>query len=63
MNMNIIETWWRHLGTFGRQNATPLVFVSTHEGATDYLRRTDDWWFDLTDEEKQEVYNDFFNET
>lgn len=34
-----IEDWWRHLGTFDRQNATPLIFASLHEDATDYLRR------------------------
>lgn len=62
-NYTVIEGWWRHLGTFGRQNATPLVFMSTQEDACDYLQRTDDWWDNLTDEQKLEVYNEFFDET
>lgn len=56
-----IEDWWRHLGTFDRQNATPLIFASLHEDAIDYLRRTDEWWESLTQKEKEDVYFDFFH--
>lgn len=57
-----IEDWWRHLGTFDRQNASPLIFMSTHEDACDYLQRTDEWWESLTNEQKAKVYEDFFSE-
>lgn len=63
MNMNIIESWWRHNGIWDREQASGIL-VENFDGETQiYLDTTDDWWFDLTDEEKQEVYNDFFNET
>jgi hypothetical protein len=55
-----IEDWWRHLGTFDRQNASFLIFFSTQEDATDYLKRTDEWWESLTNEQKAKVYEDFF---
>ena len=63
MNMNIIESWWRHNGIWDREQASGIL-VENFDGETQiYLDTTDDWWFDLTDEEKQDVYNDFFNET
>ena len=57
-----IEEWWRHLGTFDRENVTPFIFMATHEDACDYLQKTDDWWDGLTDEEKREAYEEFFSE-
>ena len=61
-NYTIIEDWWRHLGTFARNQVTPFIFASTNEDATEYLEKSDNWWAGLTDEQKLEAYNEFFDE-
>ena len=61
-NMNIIESWWRHNGIWDREQASGIL-VENYDGETAlYLESTDDWWESLTDIQKQEVYEDFFNE-
>lgn len=55
----IIEEWWMHLGCYDRQQASGLEY---NNDAADYLSRTDDWWDNLNDSEKEEVYNDYFSE-
>ena len=60
-NMNIIESWWRHNGIWDREQASGIL-VENYDGETAlYLESTDDWWDDLTDKQKQEVYEDFFD--
>ena len=60
--MNIIESWWRHNGIWDREQASGIL-VENYDGETAlYLESTDDWWESLTDIQKQEVYEDFFNE-
>lgn len=62
-NMNIIESWWRHNGIWGREQASGIL-VENYDGETEiYLASTDDWWDNLSDKQKQDVYEDFFNET
>ena len=61
-NMNIIESWWRHNDIWDREQASGIL-VENYDGETAlYLESTDDWWFGLTDGQKQEVYEDFFSE-
>ena len=61
-NMSIIESWWRHNGIWDREQASGIL-VENYDGETAlYLESTDDWWFGLTDIQKQEVYEDFFSE-
>ena len=61
-NMNIIESWWRHNGIWDREQASGIL-VENYDGETTlYLESTDNWWDNLTDAQKQEVYEDFFNE-
>ena len=61
-NMRIIESWWRHNGIWDREQASGIL-VENYDGETAlYLESTDDWWFGLTDGQKQEVYEDFFSE-
>jgi hypothetical protein len=60
--MNIIESWWRHNGIWDREQASGIL-VENYDGETAlYLESTDNWWDALTDIQKQEVYEDFFNE-
>jgi hypothetical protein len=60
--MNIIESWWRHNGIWDREQASGIL-VEDYDGETElYLASTDDWWDYLTDKEKQEVYDKFFDE-
>lgn len=54
-----IENWWRHNGIFDREQASGIQYQGREE---DYLQITDDWWNGLTDEEKKDVYEDFFSE-
>ena len=62
MNRTIIESWWRHNGIWDREQASGIL-VEDYDGETAlYLESTDDWWESLTDIQKQEVYEDFFNE-
>jgi hypothetical protein len=61
-NMSIIESWWRHNGIWDRERASGIL-VENYDGETGiYLMSTDDWWDSLSDKQKQEVYEDFFNE-
>jgi len=58
-----IEDWWRHLGCYDREQASGILYVkngSTKIGA--YLEDTDCWWNSLTNQEKAEIYNEFFSE-
>ena len=60
--MNIIESWWRHNGVWDREQASGIL-VENYDGETAiYLATTDDWWDSLSDKQKQEVYEEFFNE-
>ena len=57
-----LEDWWRHNGIWDRQDASGIR-VEDYDGETNlYMESTDDWWDRLTDEEKLEVYNEFFEE-
>ena len=61
-NMNIIESWWRHNRIWDREQASAIL-VENYDGETAlYLESTDDWWDDLTDIQKQQVYEEFFEE-
>lgn len=61
-NMNIIESWWRHNGIWDREQASGIL-VENYDGETAlYLESTDDWWDGLTDIQKQQVYEEFFEE-
>lgn len=58
----LIEDWWRHNGIWDREQASGIL-VENFDGETEiYLERTDDWWDGLSNREKLEVYNDFFDE-
>ena len=61
-NYTIIESWWRHNGIWDREQASGIL-VENYDGETAlYLESTDAWWDNLTDAQKQEVYEDFFSE-
>lgn len=57
-SMHNIENWWRHNGSYDREQASGIPY----NGGDDYLSTTDNWWESLTDEEKEQVFNDFFEE-
>jgi hypothetical protein len=60
--MNRIESWWRHNGVWAREQASGIL-VENFDGETQiYLDTTDDWCDSLTDKQKLEVYNEFFEE-
>ena len=61
-NMNIIESWWRHNGIWDREQASGILVENYDGEAQLYLKSTDDWWDGLTNEQKLEVYNEFFME-
>lgn len=53
-----IESWWRHNGCWDREQASGIPYC----GEDNYLSITDAWWETLTDEEKEQVFNDFFED-
>ena len=60
--MSIIESWWRHNGIWDREQASGIL-VENYDGETEiYLESTDDWWENLTNDQKREVYEEFFDE-
>ena len=61
MNMNVIESWWRHNGVWDRQQASGYL-VENYDGETAlYLEATDEWWESLSPEQKKQVYEEFFD--
>ena len=54
-----IENWWRHNGVYDRLQASGLVYKGNVQ---EYLKQTDDWWEQKSDEEKAEIYEEFFEE-
>ena len=53
-----IESWWRHNGCWDREQASGIPYCAEDN----YLSITDAWWETLTDEEKEQVFNDFFED-
>ena len=54
-----IEDWWRHNGVADRIQASGIWCVTE---IPEYLQITDDWWNSRTNEEKAEIYEEFFDE-
>ena len=64
-NYTIIEGWWRHNGIWDREEICQNygILYEDFDGEQDiFLKTTDDWWENLTNEQKLEVYNEFFEE-
>lgn len=60
--MNMIESWWRHNGVWDREQASGILYEN-YDGETQiYMESTDEWWESLSDEQKQAVYEQFFEE-
>lgn len=56
---HIIEDWWRHLGTYDREQ---VIGLDCHD-VQQFLTYTDIWWSGLSYEEKEKIYEDFFDES
>ena len=54
-----IEDWWRHNGIGDRIQASGIF---CYDDIPTYLQKTDDWWNSRTNEEKAEIYEEFFSE-
>lgn len=62
MYNHIIEDWWRHQGIWDREQASGIL-VEDFDGETAiYLAATDEWWDELSDKQKKDIYNEFFEE-
>ena len=62
-NYTIIEGWWRHLGVWDREQVSGKLYED-FDGETEiYLDSTDNWWDNLSNAEKLEAYNAFFDES
>ena len=53
-----IEDWWRHNGCWDREQASGIPYNDEYN----YLALTDDWWDSLTTLQKEQVFNDFFED-
>lgn len=60
--MNTIEKWWRSLGCWDREQVANIPYEDFDGEVEIYLNTTDNWWDSLTDAEKKEKYNEFFEE-
>ena len=58
-NLNFLNDWWRHCGCYDREQASNIPYDGN---VADYLTKTDEWWFNLTHYDRQEVYEEFFSE-
>ena len=62
ITISLVEDWWRHNGLWDRQQASGIL-LENYDGEHEiYLDATDRWWDSLTNAQKKEVYEDFFNE-
>lgn len=59
MEAYIIENWWKHLGCYDREQASNIAYYGQDE---DYLAKTDNWWDNLSSTQKEEAYEEFFDE-
>lgn len=57
-----IEDWWRHCGCYDREEASPFYWEKAKVSAQEFLDMTDKWWNNLSDKDKQFVYEEFFSE-
>ena len=53
-----VEDWWRHNGCLDREQASGIAY----NGDDDYLAITDNWWDSLSNREKEQVFNDYFED-
>lgn len=58
-----LDDWWRHNGIWDREQASGIPYEDFDGEVGIYLQVTDDWWDDLSYEEKLDVYNEFFDES
>lgn len=58
MDLYVVENWWRHNGAWDRAQASGIPYC----GQDNYFVTTDYWWWGLSDKEKKQVYEEFFNE-
>ena len=52
---HIIEDWWRHLGTYDREQVSHYPYKDFGEDTG--------WYLSVTDEDKAKIYEDFFDES
>lgn len=57
-SMYQIEDWWRHNGCWDREQASGIPY----NGDDDYLSITDNWWTSMADNEKRQVFEEFFED-
>lgn len=56
-----VEDWWRHNGCWDREQASGIPY-NPEESQSAYLEETDEWWHNLTMEERKQAYYEFFEE-
>ena len=59
LTQTFLDDWWGHNGVYDRIQASG---IHVKKDIHDYLNITDSWWFSRALEEKQKVYNEFFEE-
>lgn len=55
-----IETWWKHLGCYDREQVSGIPYGIYTLG--EFLTTTDDWWENLSYEQREDAYDEFFSE-
>lgn len=59
----IVEDWWKHAGCYDRSEVCDTVpYSGKTTDIPQYLTDTDEWWENLSYDEREAVYEDFFAE-
>ena len=56
-----VEDWWRHNRCWDREQASGIPYTP-EDSVQAYLEETDKWWHNLTMEEREQAYYEFFEE-
>lgn len=55
---NLIQNWWNYLSIQDREFVSGIPY----DGSVAYfLEKTDGWWDSLSFNQKQEIYDDFYD--
>lgn len=55
---NLIQNWWNYLSIQDREFVSKIPYKGS---VVYFLEKTDEWWDSLSFNQKQEIYDDFYD--
>ena len=55
---NLIQNWWHYLSIQDREFVSKIPYNGS---VVCFLEKTDEWWDSLSFNQKQEIYDDFYD--